>query len=139
MGRLTRDPETRYSQNENSTAIAHYSLAVDRRGGRNSGGNEPQADFFNITAFGKSGEFAEKYFKKGMRVLVSGRLQNRSYTNKDGQKVNVTEIIAEDQEFADGKNSGAGSAQGGGTPSSVGEGFMNIPDDLDSYGDIPFV
>ena len=96
-GRLTKEPELRYTQGETSTAVARYTLAVDRRG------KEKQADFIPCVAFGKAGEFAQKYFTKGQRVLVSGRLQTGSYTNKDGQKVYTTDVIVDDQEFADGK------------------------------------
>lgn len=105
MGRLTRDPEIRYSQGENPMAIARYTLAVDRRGRRNNQ-NEQNADFINCVAFKGAGEFAEKYFRQGMRVLITGRIQTGSYTNKDGQKVYTTEVIVEDQEFADSKNAG---------------------------------
>ena len=101
MGRLTRDPEVRYSQGERSMAIARYTLAVDRRGRRNQDGNSEQtADFINCVAFDRAGEFAERYFRQGMRVLVSGRIQTGSYVNKDGQKVYTTEVILDDQEFA---------------------------------------
>lgn len=144
MGRLTRDPEVRYSQGERSMAIARYTLAVDRRGRRNQGGNEQQtADFINCVAFDRSGEFAEKYFRQGMRVLISGRIQTGSYTNKDGIKVYTTEVIIDDQEFADSK--GAASGETGGyrptsrpEPSSaIGDGFMNIPDGVEDEG-LPF-
>jgi len=93
MGRLTRDPEVRYSQGERSMAIARYTLAVDRRGRRNQDNNEQTADFINCVAFDRAGEFAEKYFRQGMRVLISGRIQTGSYTNRDGQKVYTTEVI----------------------------------------------
>ena len=107
MGRLTRDPEVRYSQGENAMAIANYTLAVDRKGRR--GGNEEQStDFIRCTAFGKAGEFAEKYFRQGLRVLISGRIQTGSYVNRDGQKVYTFDVIVEEQEFADGKSSGSG-------------------------------
>lgn len=105
MGRLTRNPEIKYSQNvAEAIAIAHYTLAVDRRNSKkNDDPNAQTADFLQITAFGKSAEFAEKYFTKGMKVIVTGRLQTGSYTNKDGVKVYTTDIIAEDQEFAESK------------------------------------
>ena len=109
MGRLTRDPEVRYSQGERSMAIARYTLAVDRRGRArsNQDGDQGQtADFINIVAFDRAGEFAEKYFRQGMRVLVSGRIQTGSYTNREGQRVYTTDVIVDDQEFADSKNSG---------------------------------
>lgn len=140
MGRLTRDPEVRYSQGENALAIARYTLAVDRRFNRS--GDENTADFINCVAFGKSGEFAERYFRKGTKILVSGRIQTGSYTNKDGVKVYTTEVVAEDQEFAESKNSSAGSSGGftGGNrapePSGAGDGFMNIPDGIDE--ELPF-
>ena len=143
MGRLTRDPEVRYSSGERSMAIARYTLAVDRRG-RRSEGSEQAADFIPCVAFDKSGEFAEKYFRQGMRVLISGRIQTGSYTNKEGQKVYTTEVIIEDQEFADSKNS-SGSSTGSGYNESFrpspenasSEGFMNIPDGVDDEG-LPF-
>ena len=97
MGRLTRDPEVRYSQGERSMAIARYTLAVDRRGRRGQEGSEQNADFIPCVAFDRAGEFAEKYFRQGMRVLISGRIQTGSYTNKDGQRVYTTEVIIEDQ------------------------------------------
>ena len=143
MGRLTRDPEVRYSSGERSMAIARYTLAVDRRG-RRSEGSEQTADFIPCVAFDKSGEFAEKYFRQGMRVLISGRIQTGSYTNKEGQKVYTTEIIIEDQEFADSKNSSGGSTSSGYNESfrpspenASSEGFMNIPDGVDDEG-LPF-
>jgi len=143
MGRLTRDPEVRYSSGERSMAIARYTLAVDRRG-RRSEGSEQTADFIPCVAFDKSGEFAEKYFRQGMRVLISGRIQTGSYTNKEGQKVYTTDVIIEDQEFADSKNS-SGSSTGSGYNESFrpspenasSEGFMNIPDGVDDEG-LPF-
>lgn len=152
MGRLTRDPEVRYSQGERSMAIARYTLAVDRRGRRSQDGDQGQtADFINIVAFDRAGEFAEKYFRQGMRVLVSGRIQTGSYINKDGQKVYTTDVIVEDQEFADSKNSSSDGSYGGGrsqsqsykqvtrpAPSSaIGDGFMNIPDGVEDEG-LPF-
>ena len=144
MGRLTRDPEVRYSQGDNSMAIARYTLAVDRRFNRNNGGdNQQTADFIFCVAFGKSGEFAEKYFRKGTKVLVTGRIQTGSYTNRDGVKVYTTDVVVEDQEFAESKNSNSGSGSsfmGGGSsapqPSGAGDGFMNIPDGIDE--ELPF-
>ena len=140
MGRLTRDPEVRYSSGERSMAIARYTLAVDRRG-RRSEGSEQTADFIPCVAFDKAGEFAEKYFRQGMRVLISGRIQTGSYTNKEGQKVYTTDVIIEDQEFADSKNSSGGSTSSGYNESfrpspenASSEGFMNIPDGVDDEG-----
>ena len=142
IGRLTRDPEVRYSAGDNSTAVARYTLAVDRRGRRGQEGSEQNADFIPCVAFDRAGEFAEKYFRQGMRVLISGRIQTGSYTNKDGQRVYTTEVIIEDQEFADSKNSSGG--DGGYQPmsrpaptSAIGDGFMNIPDGVDDEG-LPF-
>ena len=139
MGRLTRDPEVRYSNGERSIAIARYTLAVDRRGSRNQTDNGPSADFIQCVAFDRAGEFAEKYFRQGMRVLVSGRIQTGSYTNRDGQKVYTTDVIVDDQEFADGRRD-AGAAAGQQAPpvpysSAEHEGFMGVPDDMDG---LPF-
>ncbi|MFR3727698.1 single-stranded DNA-binding protein [Lacrimispora sp.] len=139
MGRLVRDPEVRYSQGETPIAIARYTLAVDRRG-RKSQDSEQTADFINCIAFGKGGEFTEKYFRQGMRVLVSGRIQTGSYTNKEGVKVYTTEIIVEEQEFADSKNASSGGSQPTSRPAptnSIGDGFMNIPDGVEDEG-LPF-
>lgn len=147
MGRLTRDPEIRYSQGERSMAIARYTLAVDRRGRRSqdSSAEQQTADFINCVAFDRAAEFAEKYFRQGMRVLVSGRIQTGSYVNKEGQKVYTTEVILDDQEFADSK--GAASEMGGyaqaapsqrpAPTSAIGDGFMNIPDGVEDEG-LPF-
>ena len=143
MGRLTRDPEVRYSQGERAMAIARYTLAVDRRGRR--GGNDDSAqtaDFITCVAFDRSGEFAEKYLHQGTKVVVTGRIQTGSYTNRDGQKVYTTEVIVEDQEFAESKNASGG--EGGYRPaerpapsSAIGDGFMNIPDGVEDEG-LPF-
>ncbi len=138
MGRLTRDPEVRYSQGENATAVARYSLAVDRKYKRDG---EPSADFINCVAFGKAGEFAEKYLHQGMKIAVTGRIQTGSYTNKDGQKVFTTDIIVEDHEFCESKNNPSNNdnknASNRPSPtSSVGDGFMNIPDGIDE--ELPF-
>ena len=102
MGRLTRDPEVRYSSGDSSMAIARYTLAVDRRFRRNGDG-EQTADFIGCVAFGKSAEFAERYFRQGLKIVVTGRIQTGSYTNKDGQKVYTTDVVVEDQEFAESK------------------------------------
>ena len=138
MGRLTRDPEVRYTSGERSMAVARYTLAVDRRG-RNNSGDQQTADFINIVAFDKAGEFAERYFRQGMGVLVSGRIQTGNYTNREGQKVYTTEIVANSQEFADSKGAGSGSGSGSSaTPSApMGDGFMNIPDGVEDEG-LPF-
>ena len=145
MGRLTRDPEVRYSQGENATAIARYTLAVDRRFRRD--GDQQTADFINCVAFGRSGEFAEKYFHKGIKIAVTGRIQTGSYTNQEGQKVYTTDVVVEDQEFAESKavsDSNAGRYQSAPAPapapaapaSDMGDGFMNIPDGIDE--ELPF-
>ncbi len=145
MGRLTRDPEIRYSQGERQMAIARYTLAVDRRG-RGSANGESTADFIQCVAFDRAAEFAEKYLHQGIKMLVTGRIQTGSYTNKDGQRVYTTDIIVEDQEFAESKansesSSGAWRAlasQSRPAPSdAVASGFMNIPDGVDDEG-LPF-
>ncbi len=147
MGRLTRDPEVRYSQGEPPLAIARYTLAVDRRFNRN-GNDDATADFISCVAFGKSGEFAERYLHKGTKIAVSGRIQTGSYTNRDGVKVYTTEVVVEDQEFAESKNSSGGDGgyagnsgfSGSGRPApapmAAGDGFMNIPDGIDE--ELPF-
>ena len=112
MGRLTRDPEVRYSQGERSMAIARYTLAVDRRGRRGQDGNDQTADFINCVAFDRAGEFAEKYFRQGTKIAITGRMQTGSYTNKDGQKVYTTEIVIEEQEFAESKASSQQNSSG---------------------------
>lgn len=138
IGRLTRDPEVRYSQGDNSLAIARYSLAVDRRFKRPG---EADADFINCVTFGKAAEFAEKYLKQGTKIAVTGRIQTGSYTNKDGQKVYTTDVVVEEHEFAESKNNN--SSDTGYQPTSrpapsqaIGDGFMNIPDGLDE--ELPF-
>ena len=122
MGRLTRDPEVRYSAGESGTAIARYTLAVDRRFKRDG---EATADFISCVSFGRTAEFAEKYFRQGLKVLVAGRIQTGSYTNNSGQKVYTTDVVVEEQEFAEGKNS---SQQGAGQqpPQNYG-GQQNAP------------
>ena len=132
MGRLTRDPEVRYSQGDSATAIARYTLAVDRRFKRE---NENSADFINCVAFGKSGEFAEKYLRKGIKISIIGRIQTGSYTNKDGQKVYTTDVVVEEQEFAERKSSPSESND---RPdiTAGGDGFMNLPDGIDE--ELPF-
>ena len=139
MGRLTRDPEVRYTQGEQAMAVVRYTLAVDRRGKN----QENSADFIQCVAFDRAGEFAEKYFHQGTKVLVTGRIQTGSYTNRDGQKVYTTDVIVEDQEFAESKNASAGhdggyqAAQRPAPASAIGDGFMNIPDGVEDEG-LPF-
>ncbi len=159
MGRLTKDPEVRYSQGDSSMAIARYTLAVDRRRGRANQNDQQTADFISCVAFGKSGEFAERYLHKGTKICVSGRIQTGSYTRQDGTKVYTTEVVVEDQEFAESKSAqssgsdygsygaggyGAGSnaaqtapssSAGASAPGAI-DGFMNIPDGIDE--ELPF-
>lgn len=138
MGRLVRDPEVRYTQGADSQAVARYTLAVDRRGVKKKDGDQGQtADFINCVAFRKAGEFAEKYFRQGLRVLVSGRLQTGSYVNKDGQRIYTTDVIIEEQEFADGKNQASGETSSASARRPIGDGFMNIPDGVEDAG-LPF-
>ncbi len=163
MGRLTRDPEVRYSQGESSTAVANYRLAVDRRFKRDG---QPDADFFDCVCFGRQAEFAEKYLHQGTKMVVQGRLQNDNYQGRDGQMVYRNRIIVENQEFAESKaasqqsggyssnnsynsgnnNSGSGNSYGGynsrpsrqsaPAPEPAADGFMNIPDGIDE--ELPF-
>ena len=146
MGRLTRDPEVRYSAGENSLAIARYTLAVDRRFRRDG---EATADFISCVVFGRGAEFAEKYFHQGIRIVVSGRIQTGSYTNRDGQKVYTTEGVVEEQEFAESKaasdnyaashpRTAPAPAEAPAAPSASAsiDGFMNIPDGIDE--ELPF-
>jgi len=134
VGRLTRDPDVRYTGEGNSMAVARYTLAVDRRFKREG---EPTADFINCVAFGKSAEFVDKYLHKGTKMVVSGRIQTGSYTNKDNQKVYTTDVIIEEQEFAESKSASAGSAGNAPSQSGSDNSFMNVPDDLGSE-ELPF-
>ena len=141
MGRLTRDPEVRYSQGERSMAIARYTLAVDRRGRRGQDGNDQTADFINCVSFGKAAEFAEKYLRQGVKIAVTGRIQTGSYTNKDGVRVYTTDVVVEEQEFAESKAASASNSGYQASPSpspsaDIGDGFMNIPDGIDE--ELPF-
>ena len=140
MGRLTRDAEIRYSQGESSTAIARFSLAVDRRFRKE--GDEQTADFINCVAFGRTAEFMERFGRKGTKFVAEGRIQTGSYTNKDGQRVYTTDVVVESVEFAESKSAASGS-DGGFTPAdrpspsqAAGDGFMNIPDGIDV--ELPF-
>jgi single-strand DNA-binding protein len=136
LGRLTRDPEVRYSQGENSTAVARFTLAVDRRFKKD--GDTQTADFINCVAFGKQAEFSEKYLKQGVKISVVTHVQTGSFTNKDGQKVYTTDFVVEEVEFAESKSHGDGTQQTSRPePSSaVGNGFMNVPDGIDE--ELPF-
>ena len=139
MGRLTRDPEIRYTSGERQMAIARYTLAVDRRR-RGDNNSEQTADFISCVAFDRSAEFAEKYLHQGTKLVITGRIQTGSYTNKDGQKVYTTEVVVEDQEFAESKGAGEGGHSPSTSrpePSAAGDGFMNIPDGVEDEG-LPF-
>lgn len=134
MGRLTRDPDTKYTQGQNPMAVSRYALAVDRRFKKDG---QQNADFINCVAFGKNGEFAEKYLRKGMKIVVVGRIQTGSYTNRDGQKVYTTDVVTEEQYFAESKSASqqnTGMAQS--EPYTDSDGFMQIPDGIDS--ELPF-
>ena len=138
MGRLTRDPDIRYSTGESATAVARYTLAVDRRFRREG---DQTADFIGCVAFGRNAEFAEKYLHQGTKIVAVGRIQTGSYTNRDGQKVYTTDVVVEEQEFAESKAASEGN--GGFTPAdrpspsvAAGDGFMNIPDGIDE--ELPF-
>lgn len=136
MGRLVRDPDVKYSQGANQTAIANFSIAVDRRFKREG---EPNADFFNCTCFGKQAEFVERYLHKGTKIVLSGRIQNNNYTNKDGQMVYNVRIMVDEIEFAESKAASDGGSSGntGQTPNlAANDGFMNIPDGIDE--ELPF-
>ena len=122
MGRLTRDPDVRYTQGDTPMCIARYTLAVDRRFNRNAAGDGNSADFIPCVVFGKSAEFTEKYLRKGTKVAVTGRIQTGSYTNREGVKVYTTEVIVEDQEFAESKNAASGSNYGGNGAGNYGGG-----------------
>ena len=137
MGRLTRDPEVRYGAGENSTAVARYTIAVDRRFKRDG---EQSADFISCVTFGRNAEFAEKYLRQGTKIVLTGRIQTGSYTNRDGQKVYTTDIVVEEQEFAENKAAASNGGQGNysrpsAAPSDA-DGFMNIPDGIDD--ELPF-
>ncbi len=153
MGRLTRDPDIRYSAGDNSMTVARYTLAVDRRFTRRGDDSGQSADFIGCVAFGKSAEFAERYLHQGTKIVVTGRIQTGSYTNRDGQKVYTTDVVVEDQEFAESKSAAEGrgvntsayapvdrpaapSPAPAGQDASVEDGFMNIPDGIDE--DLPF-
>ena len=137
MGRLTRDPDVRYSQGETPLAIARYTLAVDRRFKRNG---EQDADFINCVAFGRTAEFAEKYLRQGTKLVLTGRIQTGSYTNRDGQKVYTTDIVVEEQEFAESKaaagNNGQNNYSRPASNPTDADGFMNIPNGIDD--ELPF-
>lgn len=135
MGRLTRDPEVRYSQGAEPMAVARYTLAVDRRGRRDENGQN--ADFISCVAFARNAEFAEKYFRKGTKIAITGQIQTGSYNDREGRKVYTTDVVIEDQEFAESKSSqNGGNTQAPPEQSDAGDGFMNIPDGIDE--ELPF-
>lgn len=140
MGRLTRDPDVRYTTGENPLAIAGYTLAVDRRFHKDG---EATADFISCVVFGRAAEFAEKYFRQGLKITISGRIQTGSYTNREGRKVYTTEIVVEEQEFAESKSSGDNGAAyypskqtSPPAPADSADGFMSIPDGIEE--ELPF-
>lgn len=132
MGRLCADPEVRYSQNENQTAVARYRLAVDRRFKREG---DQTADFIPCVAFGKAAQFAEYYLHRGTKIIITGRIQTGSYTNCDGQKVYTTDVVIEEQEFAESKGA-SGNIEGSAPQATDPDGFMSIPDGIDE--ELPF-
>ena len=139
MGRLTRDPEVRYSQGAEPLAIARYTLAVDRRGRRDASGSDQTADFIQCVSFGRTAEFAEKYLKQGIKILITGRIQTGSYTNQEGKKVYTTEVVVEEQEFAESKANNEARIANGNRPAPAdanADGFMSIPEGLET--DLPF-
>ena len=139
MGRLTRDPDIRWTQGQDQKCIARYTLAVDRRFKQEGGAS---ADFISCVAFDRQAEFAEKYLRKGTKIAITGRIQTGSYTNRDGQKVYTTDVVVEEQEFAESKAASAEHAANFApadrpSPSNaVSDGFMNIPDGIDE--ELPF-
>ncbi|MBO5550667.1 MAG: single-stranded DNA-binding protein [Lachnospiraceae bacterium] len=150
-GRLTRDPNVRYSQGENQMCVARFTLAVDRRRSRNQDGSGQTADFISCVAFGRTGEFVEKYARKGMKFDVVGRIQTGSYQNKDGQTVYTTDVVIDEIEFGESKNAAGANAgsdfyQGpsnsgrneapSAAPQPADDGFMNVPDEIDD--ELPF-
>lgn len=132
MGRLCADPEVRYSQNENQTAVARYRLAVDRRFKREG---DQTADFIPCVVFGKAAQFAEYYLHRGTKIIITGRIQTGSYTNRDGQKVYTTDVVIEEQEFAESKGA-SGNIEGSAPQATDPDGFMSIPDGIDE--ELPF-
>ena len=135
IGRLVKEPDIRYAQNQNSTCVAKFSIAVDRKFKQKEG--DPTADFINCVAFGKLGELVEKYVTKGSKVNIVGRLQTGNYTNKEGQKVYTNDIVVEEIEFLDNKTKSEGGSQQENRPAPAnGDGFMNIPDGIDE--ELPF-
>ncbi len=135
MGRLTRDPNVTYAAKDNS-AIARFTIAVDRRTRRDASADQQTADFIGCVSFGKQAEFVEKYLRKGVKVACQGRIQTGSYTNKNGEKVYTTDVVIDDIEFAESKNSQDGSSYDRPQPSGADAGFMSIPEGIDE--ELPF-
>lgn len=133
VGRLTRDPEIRRTQGENSMTVARYTLAVGRRYKKDGG---QQADFISCVAFGKNGDFADKYLRKGMKIAVTGRIQTGSYQKQDGTKVYTTDVVVEEHDFCESRGASSGSSGSAQAPAVDSDGFMDIPDDIDE--DLPF-
>lgn len=148
MGRLTRDPDIRYGQGDATNMVARYTLAVDRRFKKQ--GDEQTADFINCVSFSRTAEFAERFLKKGTKVVACGRIQTGSYTNREGQKVYTTDVVVDELEFAESKNAAGadgGSYQAGGAPQGMERpnpaqaaeaGFMNIPEGVNDEDGLPF-
>lgn len=143
MGRLTRDPDVRYSQGESTISNARYTLAVDRNVSRNNSDDQPTADFISCVAFGKTAEFVEKYLKKGTKIAIEGRIQTGSYTNKEGQRVYTTDVVVDRHEFCESRNAAPGGDGGYSAPAPTpaagadpGDDFMNIPEGIDEA--LPF-
>ena len=140
MGNLTRDPDVWYSQGEKSTSVARYTLGIRRRFHRDG---DPDSDFINCVAFGKQGEFAEKYLKKGMKIAICGRIQTGSYTDKDGIKRYTTDVVVEEHYFVESKNANNGNASNSQSapqnnqPAASNDGFMSIPEGIEE--ELPFI
>lgn len=134
MGRLTKDPDIRYTQGSNPICVARYTLAVDRRFHKEG---EQTADFINCVVFGKGAEFAQKYLFRGTKIVISGRIQTGSYTNKEGQKIYTTDVIVEEQDFAESKSSNRSNEKTETPPPAPEEDFMSIPDGMEQE-ELPF-
>jgi single-strand DNA-binding protein len=135
MGRLTRDPDVRWTQGQNQTCVARYTLAVDRRI-KKTNESQQTADYISMASFGSQAEFIEKYIKKGTKIVISGHIQTGSYTNKDGVKVYTTDVITESVEFAESKKAAGENSQSTPEPQTDDDGFMNVPDEIDD--ELPF-
>ena len=134
IGRLTKDPDVRYSSGSDAMCVARYTLAVDRRGRKTEGA--PTADFISVVAFRANGEFAEKYLRKGTKILVEGRIQTSNYTNKDGEKVYRTEVVADNHEFVESKSGSGSAAIAESAPTSGDTSEFIVPDGIEE--ELPF-